>query len=45
LARYEWQEGKRDRENILYPITFATLGRAAKELAASLAEAAKQVNS
>lgn len=44
LARYEWRHGKRDRENLLYPMTFATLGRAAKELAASLAEAAKQIN-
>jgi hypothetical protein len=43
LARYQWQAGKRDRENILYPVTFVTIGRIAKNLAASLTEAAKQI--
>lgn len=37
LARYHWIAGKRERAPITYPATFATIGRIAKDLAASLA--------
>jgi hypothetical protein len=39
LTRYQWQAGQREREALLYPATFVTLGRLAKDIAASLAEA------
>lgn len=42
IARYQWQAGQRDRENLIYPATFITLGRLAKDLAESLAEAAQE---
>ena len=37
LARYQWIAGNRERMPVTYPATFATLGRLAKDLAASLA--------
>jgi hypothetical protein len=43
LARYRWTAGKGDRENLIYPATFVTLGRLTKDLAATLAAAAKEL--
>ena len=40
MGRYYWQAGNRERLPVTYPATFATLGRLAKDIAASLAEAA-----
>lgn len=39
IARYQWTAGNRERTSVTYPATFATLGRLAKDLAASLTEA------
>lgn len=36
LARYSWQPDSRDRRQIVYPATFAALGRIAQDLALSL---------
>jgi hypothetical protein len=38
LARYRWTPDRREREVLVYPATFATLGRIAQDLADSLAE-------
>jgi len=42
LARYQWTAGDRERTPVTYPATFATLGRLAKDLAASLVDVAKE---
>ena len=39
LTRYGWQADGQGREQIVYPATFATLGRIAQDLALSLIEA------
>lgn len=36
LARYRWTPGKSERELVVYPATFATIGRIAEDLALSL---------
>jgi hypothetical protein len=36
LTRYRWQAGNQDREALVYPATFASLGRIAQDLALSL---------
>lgn len=42
LARYHWIAGNRERTVVTYPATFATLGRIARDLAASLALVAEE---
>lgn len=42
LARYHWVARNRERVLVTYPATFATLGRLAKDLAASLADVAAE---
>jgi hypothetical protein len=39
LARYHWRPGQPERESLAHPVTFATLGRLAQDLALTLAEA------
>jgi hypothetical protein len=36
LARYRWTPGQAEREQVVYPATFATVGRIAQDLALSL---------
>jgi hypothetical protein len=38
LTRYQWQPDTRERTQLVYPATFATLGRIAQDLALSLTE-------
>jgi hypothetical protein len=38
LTRYHWQSGTPNRAQVVYPATFATLGRIAQDLALSLRE-------
>ncbi|NJN99963.1 MAG: hypothetical protein HC875_40580, partial [Anaerolineales bacterium] len=38
LTRYRWQPDKQEREQVIYPATFAALGRIAQDLALSIIE-------
>lgn len=38
LTRYRWQPDKHEREQVVYPATFAALGRIAQDLALSIIE-------
>jgi hypothetical protein len=44
IARYRWQAGQSDRENLIYPATFITLGRLIKDMAESLAGAGQALS-
>lgn len=42
IARYRWVAGNRQRTTVIYPATFAPLGRMAQDLAASLSTVAEK---